>query len=158
MESFPTVTEGAWWSCNTNPDLPGPKCLLTHPSLLMSFQIPIGSGGRIVEEEGKAGFLGLSQLCPREPPARPAHPRMPSGHTDCTEGHSQGCSPLGWGWDCSSLGRPHCRQISPLPYSGPPYSPLSSLHPPQKCPLHAPQHPRFKITRPWVVHCSSQCL
>lgn len=87
VESFPKVTEGAWWSCNTNPDLPGPKCLLTHPSLLMSFQIPVGWGGRIMEAERKAGFLGLSRLCPGEPPAHPAHHRMLSRRTDCREGH-----------------------------------------------------------------------
>ena len=155
---FLRLRKGPWWSCNTNPDLPGPKCLLTHPSPLTSFQILVGSGGLIMEAEGRAGFLGLSPLCPREQPAHPAHPRLLSRRTDCREGHSQGALIHGEGVGLLFTRTPHCRQLSPLLYSGPPYSPLSSLHLPQKCPFHAPPHPSFKITRPWVGHCSPQSL
>ena len=103
-----------------------------------------------MEAEGRAGFQGLSPLCPREQPARPAHSRLLSRCTDCREGHSQGALIHGEGVGLLFTRTPHCRQLSLLLYSGPPYSPLSSLHLPQKCPFHAPQHPSFKITRPWL--------
>lgn len=81
-----------------------------------------------MEAEGRAGFLGLSPLCPRKQPAHPTQPRLLSWRTDCREGHSQVALIHGVGVGLLFTRTPHCKQLSPLLYSGPPYSPLSSLH------------------------------